>query len=493
MPLLFAALLAVGAPTSDARPSVAVASFAGDPGAAWVGLALADHVTSRLLVHSHLNPRNLQREYPLNVFGWRQVHSAARGDGIDLQRLDTAALARLRRQLGADYVLTGRYEVRGVSATLAWRLVGEERAFQGSIAKSLDELAQLAEALTAEVLGALGQTPDALSTHKLTALSLAAVKPYGEALTILSRQSLDPRAKLVLSRAEIERAHALLSAATTASPSFVRGWVERGIASIMLGDAKRAEQELVQSMTGDLEPASALGLYYFYDRQGKLDEGIQVLREATTSHLGFLHGFGYLGDAYLRSGHYHEALQVFTSYVERVPQSPWARVRRGLALARTGKHELAINETQAVVQRFPESVMVLEALASRQIDARQYAAARATLEAALARAPAHPGLLTRVSLLAIEQGKLDEALSSARRAVEALGDGRGESVAGYAHLNLGHALLLRGQRDEGFAALARAKQLGVDGDELRQLWRDARLEAALADPRCPVEPAAHAH
>jgi tetratricopeptide (TPR) repeat protein len=284
-----------------------------------------------------------------------------------------------------------------------------------------------------------------------------------------------------------------LQSATDAAPEFVRAWVERGIASAMLGEQARAEDEFVHAMefAGEFEPANALGLYYMYARQDKMAEGIKVLVEATSQHLGFLQGLGYLGEAYARIGKNHESLEVFTQYVRRVPNNPWAHLRRAAALSRIGKHQEALEETLAEAAKAPNSLTVTTALASRQIDAGDYPSARATIQKGLSTHPNSPALLTRLSYIELDGGNVNEAVKLARQAVTALGDGRGEPLAGYAHLNLGHALAILNQRDEAIEVLKKAMSLGVGADDVRALTRDKRLQEFLKDPRCPIKIALH--
>lgn len=484
-----ALLCALVLSSSGLRPTVAILPpVPKEQQNAWLGLAVADQLTQRLLVHSRFNPKTLQREYPLNVFSWRQGVAAARGEGIDVTRpLDAKQQKRLRAQLGADFLFVASYAVAGESAKLKWRLVGSKEASQGEQSLKLKDLSVGIERMSQAMLKQ-AEPGRSLAGHRLQTLPLAAIKPFGQALQILAGQSLDPRAHLVLPPAEIHKAHALLTAATEAAPESVRAWVERGVASAMVGNVGQAEEEIVQAMAqaGEFEPLNALGLYYLYDRQGHQDKSIKVLEEATNTHLGFLQGLGYLGQAYARAAENHKALKVFTAYSARVPRNPWVQVRRCTALSRIGKHDLAIQETGALLKRFPRSLMVKIALASRYIDAERMDEASKILEDALKTHKGHAALLTRLSYIRLEQGQAEQALDLAQKAVAAVGDGRGESLAGYAHVNLAHALALVGKNEEGFTALKRAMALGVDGDELLYLKRDKRLQKFLVDPRNPL-------
>ncbi|OGR13403.1 MAG: hypothetical protein A2341_19670 [Deltaproteobacteria bacterium RIFOXYB12_FULL_58_9] len=489
MSLILCVLLA--ASDADVRPTVAIVPPVPTTGSErWIGMAIADNLDSRLLFHSRFDPKTVSRVYPLNVFGWRQTQSAARAEGIDTTKpIDGPQTKKLQRQLGADYTFAGTYDLEGKQVILFWRLYGDSKRRNRTTTFDVSNLADGTDNLAAELLEALGQSDKGLKAHKQQSIPLATMKPYGQALEVLDRQSLDPRAHLVLPRDEVARAHLQLSAATDASPGFVRAWVIRGIASIMLGEMERAEEELVHAMTsaGEFEPTTSLGLYYLYEHQKKSAEAIEVLEDATKTHLGFLHGLGYLGQAYMRNSQNHESLRVFSTYQARVPKSPWARVKRAEALSHIGNHDIAVAETQAVLVEFPTSVMVLTSLASRQIDAAKLDDARATIESALAAHPDHPALLTRLSYVELEQNHPDKALELAQRAVAKLGDGRGEALAGYAHLNLGHALALLGKKNEALEAFKKAETLGIDAENILVLWRDNRLQEIMKDGRNPFK------
>jgi tetratricopeptide (TPR) repeat protein len=296
-------------------------------------------------------------------------------------------------------------------------------------------------------------------------------------LSLLKEQSLNPKAHLVIDPRLVKEAQVHYTKATNLDPEFIRAWVERGVASAMLENNEMAEQELVQAMSlaGGFSPTNVLGLYYLYFRQHKHEDAIDVLKHATDSHWGFLHGLGYLGEAYAHEGQHHDALQVFTAYTKRVPKSPWAKLNRAAAMAHLGKHDQAIKETRAVAKQFPKSLNASVQLASRLIDGKKLNGAREVIEKALARHGRHPLLLTRLSYVALAEDKVPQAMELARKAVAAVGDGRGEHVAGYAHLNLVHALVLSGKEKEARMLLGKAMHLGVDADAIHRLRRDHRM------------------
>lgn len=486
--LVTAALLLSASPSP--RPTLAVLPPQGSQAdIAWAGWSIADSLTTRLLVHSRLDPTTLERVYPLNVFGWRQTLSALSSEGLKpISTLSDGELKRLQRALGSDAVFVGRYIVKKKILTLSWRLfpkMGPQRTRW-----KITDMAVGVEKVFAAVVRSLGHNPNRLEGHKLRSLPADALKPYGEALGLLSQQSLDPRAYLRLPTETVQAAHARLMRATDVAPQFVRAWVERGIASAMAGETQRAEQELVQAMAqaGEFEPSISLGLYYLYGRQEKLDDGVKILDEAVNTHLGFLHGLGYLGQAHLRQAHSHHALEVFTQYLARAPRSPWARLMRAQALSNIGNHDLAISEAQAVTQAHTRSAVAAMALASRQIDAARYAEASRTLTRALAIHPRNPGLLTRLSYVELQTGSPQKALKMAERAVHYLGQNRGEPLVGYVHLNHAHALARVGQTEEAYQVLKQAVAMGVDAEARLMLLRDLRLKDFLNNPRSAINP-----
>ncbi len=487
MHILFSLILLASA----ARPTVAIippVPEADSP--SWPGLVIADHIESRILVHSRYNRKKMARVYPLNVFGWRQVSSAARAEGIPLdQPINAKNVKTLSRQLGAKYLLSGRYELKGKQVFLRWSLWSKGKMLiDKSVESDLNTLSLTSEEIALKILAKAGETK---RTHgsKLQPLPLAAARSYGIAMEILAKQSLDPQARVVLSQNDLSTALDGFSAATDAKPDFTSAWVARGICSAMLEDFEASEMALVQAMAhaGEFNPQTSLGLYYLYERQGKSKDGIKVLKEATEAHPGFLQGLGYLGQAESRTLHSHDALETFTLYTQRVPKNPWARVKRAEQLSRIGERDQAIKQTRKILKDFPKSAMVFMALASRQIDAGKYKKAKKSATKGLAFNPGHPGLLTRLSYIEIENGDPKKAKKLAEEAVASLNRSRGGSLSGYAWLNLGHAMALLGEKADAIQALKNAKKLGLSAEALHMLRRDQRIREFMNDPENPIK------
>ncbi|MBI3180489.1 MAG: tetratricopeptide repeat protein, partial [Deltaproteobacteria bacterium] len=225
---------------------------------------------------------------------------------------------------------------------------------------------------------------------------------------------------------------------------------------------------------------------YLYVRQNRPQDALKALNDAVKKQPGFMGALGYLGSAHLRAGQAKKAIEVFRTYKERVPQSPWARVMYARALAYAGQYDAALAETQAVYRDHPDSLAVTVSLAARQAQAKKYDEATATLTSGMAQFGEHPALLTRLSYVQLQQGSAEQALPLAQRAVDALGDGRGEPMAGYAYANLGHAYALLGKKAEALAAFKKAAELGIGIEERLLLLTDERTKPLMQDSANPL-------
>lgn len=493
--MLHATALLLFFASAENRPTIAVVPPAPiDHAETWLSFAVGDNLAAGLLSYSRKERKTSKWVYPVNVFSYRQVFSAARAERVNpRQPMTDTEIERLARQLGARYVFTGSYRVRGRKRSrvlLKWRVHDMQRERQQreqKVTTNIRTLAARTERLVRSVLRAIGERGKP-PPRRGKRPSLRALKDYARGLEILSGQSMDPSSQVVLPGEELEKAHLLFRWASSASPDFIPAWAARGLTSAMLGDLPRAEGEVRRAATetARFDPINALGLYYIRFRQGRRREAIAVLESALTTQPGFLGALGYLGSAYLRAEQPDHAVTVFGEYARRVPSSPWARVMYARALASKGEHEQAMTMTQQVLASFPNSAMVLTNHAARQAQAEKYQEAEETLTQGLLDHPGHPGLLTIMSYVKLKLGAASEALALAQQAVDQIGDGRGVSMAGYAHANLGHALALLGKREQALTAFENAARLGVSTEDRRRLLEDKRLEPLMQDPGNPL-------
>jgi len=356
-------------------------------------------------------------------------------------------------------------------------LVGPADSKKREVEIPLDGLSQGMERIFSAIINDLDLARAGVPFNPLPPLPFAAFHAYGQALEILRGQSLDPRARIVLGENELRQAHMLLAAVTEEAPEFQRAWAARAMVSAMLKDSARASEELEEAkVAGSRDaPAVALAAFYMACRAGEIDRGIVLLGKALNTHLGFLQGLGYLGQAYLQAQRFEEAVKLFTLYGSRAPENPWVGVMRAEALAQVGRNEVGLAELQTLAARFPDSLVVLGGLAARQLDAWRYDEARQTLERGLR--------LARLATVEIDQGKLERGLSLAAQAARGVDESRGEPLAGYPQAVLGRVLALVGRDADAFDAFRTAARLGVSSYELRTLWTDQRLTGFVRDPR----------
>ena len=473
---------AAAVPSRTHRSVIAVAPFSasdGRPG--WLGLVVADHIARKLTMASAVDPTTNARAYPVEVFGWRQTASAARGAYIPLADIATRA-PELLRELGADSLVAGSYELDGEQATVRWQTLDGQQSKSHEATFQVRDVSKQAYAIGASVLADHNDRAQVSST--LEPLPAVAAENWGRALEILARQSRTARASVVLPTADLIKARVALKSVTTEAPKFAPGWGARAVVAVMEDDWDSAKAALsaAETVTDPSDPAAALARSYVHEQTAQQDEARKVLKSAVEQHPGALEVLGYLGDAYYSLGEYEQALPVFQQYLERVPRSPYAAQRRDAVLARLGRKAEALTNAQQLFAKHPGSVTILAALASRQIDAGQLDAAKATLKRGLKETPNHPLLLTRLSYVELESGDAQQALTLAQKAVKLIGDGRGEALAGYAYIDLARALAVTGKRDQAKDSLHKAVRLGVSPGDLDRLANDPRLNGFIKFP-----------
>ena len=464
------------------RLVIAVAPFGsadGKPG--WLGLVVADHVARRLTMASGVDTDTQKRAYPVEVFSWRQTASAARSAGIALSEIETRA-GPLLRELGADRIVSGRYTLDGSQAKIRWQTLDGTQSKTHEAQLSLTDLSKGAYDIGAAVLADINTRADPQQAPE--PLPALAAENWGRALEILARQSRTARASVVLPATDLIKARVALKSVTTAAPMFAPAWGARAVVAVMEDDWEGAKAALqtAETVTDPADPSAALARSYVHERTAQQEQARKVLRSAVEQHPGSLEVLGYLGDAYYSLGEYELALPVFEQYLDRVPKSPYAARRRDAVLARLGRKDEALTNAEQLFAQHPKSVAILAALASRQIDAGQLDKARATLQGGLEATPDHPLLLTRLSYVELEGGDAKKALELAQKAVKVIGDGRGEPVAGYAHIDLARALAVVGRREEAKASLLKAVRLGVSPGDLDRLANDPRLNGFIKFP-----------
>ncbi|MEO0812048.1 MAG: tetratricopeptide repeat protein, partial [Myxococcota bacterium] len=299
------------------------------------------------------------------------------------------------------------------------------------------------------------------------------------------QQSRDPRASVILTDEEFAELDTLLEKVTQTASQFAPGWAARASVASM-GD--EPEEEIVMSSAkaavnaGAADPTVAVALYYMHQQLAEQTKAREQLEQALGTYPGSLEVLNYLAQAYYLAGDYEKTLEVWNDYLKHVPKSAHAARRRDRLLSRLGRKDEAVKNATALVAEHPGSVPTIAALAERQIDAGKMQEAQVTLAKALEKSPNHPLLLTRLSFVELENGSEKEALALAEKAVSLIGDGRGEPLAGYAHIDLARAQAIAGQKEKAKKTLRTALRLGVGGDDIVRLANDPRLEGFIKLP-----------
>ena len=461
------------------HPTVAIVPpAASEKGQQWLSLVIAENLENRLLVKSRLDPATMERIYPLNIFGWRQTQAAARAEGISTRRpLSNSVAKRLTKQLGADLAFVGQYKIREKEVIVNWRLVGAKNPQDHQTKLNIDNIALGLGEIARQIFTSLEIKEVGYVTIPIAKLKAGQWQDYGQALKLFARQSLDPRAHIVLPKKELDIIIGALGKLLQTSPKFTRAVVLQSMALLMRGDTEAGQKQLLKALSGvrHPEPVDALGLYHLYERQNQNELAIKALRAACDNYPGFLLGLGYLGRAHGRQQAYDKALQVFQTYGQKVPKSSWAKLQQANYLSAQGQHPAALQIVLNLRQEFPGSVQIMESLGKLYIQQEDYRKARQILERGLKGRGTHPALLTHLSFVALQENKLEEATELAEKAAKAIGHGRGEPLAGYAHLNLAHALALNKRHKKALAALQYAIYLGIGQEAKKRFLNDPRL------------------
>jgi TolB-like protein len=269
----------------SAGPTVAVLSFANITGSGeddWLGTGIAETVTA-----------DLKALPGLTVLGRERVTEALRKLGADAASAGEALAARVGREVGATFVLSGGFQRAGEAVRITARLteVGTETIvhtvkIDGRFAQIFD----LQDRVVRELAGALrpgrdeaAQAPD--ETHVLAAyeaFSKGVLNVRVESYEALDRAvffferaaSLDPgyaRAHLELASAwstkaqylgipELHgRALASFRRALELRPGLVRAWREMGSVLVSLGRVDEGVESIRRGLEIDAQDAGALG------------------------------------------------------------------------------------------------------------------------------------------------------------------------------------------------------------------------------------------
>jgi tetratricopeptide (TPR) repeat protein/TolB-like protein len=475
-------LLSAAAPAS--RLTIAVAPFttASTSEYEWVGPALAQALSLRVLLQPRLNSITL-----------RQVESVLRDENIDPNNVvEPAYSSQLGRQLGADVVVMGTFvaawpdvEVLVKVLDAASGKVKVTQSINGDLCMLIDLEAQVAEVLAKAI------EPEKLDTRVGTfgTVVLRAWREATLAQRTLAWQSLgpvaaDPATPLSLPGTAVQEAKRHLETAVALDPTYGDAWAYLGLVQALLGNTAQAAESFrkARAASKDTNPSAVLASAFVSMRQGRFEEALSMLKDGVDHSPGFLHARGYLGELYNHLGRHKEALAAFDSYLQIAPLQPWVLAQRGYTKSKLSDHVGAIADTIKAVDLVPNSPSLLIQLASRYIDAGKLIGAEDALRHALDAHPREARIYARLGYVYLLQGKDDLAIAISEKALLTAEFTNRLRDRAYAHLNLARAYGHQGKLDRAFESLTAAK--GEDATvPFSEIAQDPKLDSLRKDPR----------
>jgi putative PEP-CTERM system TPR-repeat lipoprotein len=347
-----------------------------------------------------------------------------------------AAEKELRRALSA-----GAARPR-VLAPLARALL-----LQGDYQRVLDEVAVAVAsdpAQRAELAALRGDAERALGNRQ------AARAEYERALSMQPEQ-LDAslgQAWLALGDRRPDEARRILAAATERHPTAARAWELLAEVDFALGDYAAAEQSLVKAVVAGRNkwmPRFKRALTRL--ELGKI-EAAEVDIEAVADEFPDFPGLLFArGGLLLRRGELDDGLASLQAYLGYDPGNVRAMHLVAVGEMERGNLDVAEDLLRKSLGEMPDAVQTNRLLAEVLVRKRDFSAAEALLREALLARPDRPELLSMLAAVLVRQGRPQEALKPALRAVELA-----PHVAAY---RVGAAEHLRrtGDHDEALAQL----------------------------------------
>ncbi len=445
----------------------------------WIGPALANAVTQRLLDAAEVN-----------ALTERQIAAAMRQDNIEAATLlEPAVAVRLGKQLGADLLVTGSY-------TAAWPTIDviltthepktggakPARSVSGRLDKLFDLEVEIAKVLAADLRGKLNPSAGGVGTRVLDAWRETALAEQVLSWQSLAPRAADPQVPLVLPKEALAAARGRLEHATKLDPGYRQAWASLGVALALLGDDKAALAAFDHAKKGkDPHPGAVLGGAFVRMRARQVDEAAEMLKLAISQRPGFLHARGTLGELYNHVGRHKEARAVFEDYLKVAPGQPWVLAQLGYTKSKLHDHVGAVADTIAAVDALPDSPSLLIELASRYIDAGKLAGAEDALRHALDKFPDEARIYVRLGYVYLLQGQDELAIPISEKGLALAQRPERRKDKGYAHLNLARAYGHRGELDRAFAHLQQAKESGITS--FAEIAGDPTLKGLRDDPR----------
>lgn len=471
---LFALALLLALPAAAAPQTtivVAPLSTASAPEHQWIGSALAEALSARLLASGSANVLS-QRQWSA-VLRERDVAAVVvRGEE------DARVVAR---QLGADQVLLGSYTATWPDVRIqVHRLAasGGRPLATAEVSGRIEDLPALEEKLAKTLFtGVLSRAAQGRVAPK----SVYAWHALARCRDALSLQSIGPRAQPWLPAALVRTALEACEEAEALDRGLVEATAFRALGLHLLGEQEQARSLAQKALERRKEPGwPDLIAAYTTHRAGQPEAAEQILARATKLRPGFLHARTMLGESLLERGKLEEAKAVFEAALKEVPRQPWVMVQLSKVVAARGDIDGAIRYVDDALAIAPDDPVLLMEKGSRYIDGKRYDEAEQALRAAMAKDAGLAAAYVRLGYVYLEQNKLDLAGPILQKALFEADLESEARLRGYAHFDLAKLNARRGDRAKAIDHIKKAVAAGFR-DKARY-EQDKDLGGLMNDP-----------
>lgn len=467
--ILFTAAGALAAP----RPNVAVAplSTTAAPEHQWIGAALSEALTARLLSSGQAN-----------VLSQRQWAAALRERNVAALEIKGEEDARtVGRQLGADQIVIGSYTAMWPNVRIQARRMaanGGRPLAVADVSGRLEDLPKLEQQIAKALFtGPLAKAAKGSAAPK----NVYAWHALARCRDALSLQSIGPRALVWLPKPLVKTAVGACEEAERLDNSLVEATAFHALGLHLLGDDKKANALASKAQKRAKEPGWAdLIAAYTTLRAGDAEESEKLLRQAAKKRPNFLHARATLGESLAERGKLDEAKAVFEASLKDSPRQPWVLVQLSKVLAKQGDLAGSLQRVDEALAIAPDDAVLLMEKGSRYIDGKRYGEAEKMLRAAMEKDSGLAAAYLRLGFLYLLQDKLDLAGPILQKALFEADLESEARVRGYAHFDLAKLNARRGERQKAIDHIKKAAAAGFA--ETDRYVQDPDLASVVKDP-----------
>lgn len=235
-----------------------------------------------------------------------------------------------------------------------------------------------------------------------------------------------------------------------------------------LGEAKKQDDEAIahyrEVQAGEHEFASKMRLAFLLSRQGKLEEGRQILHDYPAGNNEQRAQIALIDAQLLRDAkRYGDAFDVLQQALAKLPNHQVLLYEAAMMADKTGKYDVAEQYLRKLMQLNPQDANAYNALGYSLLERNvRTAEGVALVEKALQLAPDDSAIMDSVGWGYYRSGKLDESVKMLRRAFAGNPD---PEIAAH----LGEVLWVHGDKDEAKRLLLESLKAHPDSEPLQNV------------------------